>query len=371
MWRFVHGASEGPFASYWCTELAPGATNSFYVGCSRGYDYYSIWRVSENGDLLWTRLLGSGGTLNSLVGVAPDANGGVIFVGDGSGGNATVSRFDSQGTLLNQFTYTGQATGIDADAMAVDAQGNIYLAGTALIPDRASDGVLAKFSASGELLWERFFGGPGAFTQDALRAVAVTESSVVAAGYTYGNTLEGERALAVQLTSSGQVQWQDEVQFASGLPASFQTLAVANDGTVLAAGSIGVALNDADALIVRYASDGAKLAQNVLSGGGAPSLDLASEVRFGPDGNAVVAGYDAIANGNYRVLLARLSASGELLQRESWVHPSMGGSRANALVLDHQGNAYVAGGSWAVGTREDIFALRFNAPAVVFDSSFE
>lgn len=370
-WRLIHGASEGPFASYWCTDLAPAPSGGVYVGCSRGYDFYSVWRVSPEGTLLWSRLLGSGGLLNSLVGIEADAQGGVILVGDGGGGNATVTRFDANGTQISQFAYSGSAAGIDADAMAVDAQGEIYLVGATAMPDLSTEGVIAKFGPAGQLRWEQFHGGPGQFTQDVLTDVAITPTGAVAVGMKNGNTLDGEQAFIVDVTADGVIRWQDAYRFDTGRAAAFRSTAVAPDGGVLAVGSAGVALNDTDALAIRYRPNGERQWTTILSGGGAPSVDLLSEAGFDATGNSVVAGYDSTANGVYRILLARFDPSGEQLQRESWVHPTMGGSRANTLALDDLGHAYLGGGSWATGTREDITTLRFDNPETVFGSGFE
>jgi hypothetical protein len=137
--------------------------------------------------------------------VAVDFGAGSVPAGGGSDGWIAKYASANGGYLwARRFGGTGNEY---ANAVAVDASNNVYLAGefeSATVDFGGQsvnqlgngDGVIAKYSSTGGLTWVRDEGGNGA---DWLRAVTPSGSSVYEAGYFYGSaTFDG-----TAMTSAG------------------------------------------------------------------------------------------------------------------------------------------------------------------------
>jgi len=140
------------------------------TGASRSadnsWDYLTI-KYSAQGETLWTRRLdGIGHADDMAAAVAPDREGGVVVTGksfneDRMPDIVTVC-YDAEGKLRWQQLYTGTGVGHDlANALAIDAQGNTYVAGSVTNQGSSYDYALLKYSPQGSLLWARTYDGPG------------------------------------------------------------------------------------------------------------------------------------------------------------------------------------------------------------------
>jgi len=165
----------GPILAY--TNGGPGNGDTF------------VAKLNTSGMLQWHTFLGDVG--NDLVrGIAVDGSGNAHVVGRSSATwgmpvraftaslrDGYVAKVDTSGTLLWN-TFLGDAGADDANGVAVDGGGNVYVGGVSSstwgTPVEAytsvDDAFVAKLSASGALLWNSFVGGAG---QDEGRGVAV------------------------------------------------------------------------------------------------------------------------------------------------------------------------------------------------------
>lgn len=150
--------------------LVVGETRSILDGTRRGNDRDAfLARLTPDGELVYTRQLGSSPGIDELAtSVATDANGDVVLAGytfgsvqgEGKGSaDAFLARYSGAGDLL----WTAQLGGADydaAEAVAVEDGGAVYVAGQTGGSVAGGPGVvfggrplLAKYSASGELIW--------------------------------------------------------------------------------------------------------------------------------------------------------------------------------------------------------------------------
>lgn len=167
--------------SAWLAFALLGATAQLpHAAEVRGYqeDWYSSDRApTTEGGLIWNTFLGGTGDDWSTA-MASDSSGNVYVTGGGddtwgspirphSGGNdVLVARINKDGYLLWN-TFLGGSAADGALAIAVDASGEVYVAGTSDMtwgsPVRAysgkGDAFVAKLSANGALLWNTFLGG--------------------------------------------------------------------------------------------------------------------------------------------------------------------------------------------------------------------
>lgn len=306
----------------------------------------------------------------------------------------------------------GGAGSDGANAVAVDTNGNAFVAGhftgtalfgtNQLVSAGVKDGFLAKYSAAGQLLWVRGFGGPGF---DVVNAVAVdTNGNAYVVGNFEGTVTFGAAVLTNTSASSfsdvfiakfdagGTNVWARGLGVAASSDLG-NAVALDGAGNVLVAGQStfpsfsGVALtNHGRIFVAKYDNAGNPLWARKAGGGGAGQFDTATALAADAAGNVYLAGvfasataaFDgglALANeGGFDAFLARFDSTGGL----QWVR-QLGGAqdaRANGVAVDEAGNAYVAGefigalqlpgtNLTTAGSDQNLFVARFSPAGTV------
>lgn len=157
---------------------------------SSGLQDVFIAKYDGSGNLLWAKQ--AGGTLDEKsVGITVDASGNSYitgyFVGTSSFGSTTLTSSGSSDVFIAKYDPTGnvlwakQAGGASHDvsnSIAVDGNGNSYITGyfdstaifgnTTLISSGSDDVFMAKYTASGNLLWAKQAGGTGSDRGDGI-----------------------------------------------------------------------------------------------------------------------------------------------------------------------------------------------------------
>lgn len=303
--------------------------------------------------------------------VAVDGSGSVYLAGSTLGGldgnlnlggeDLFLVKYDATG--VRQWTrQVGSAASDSANAVAVDAAGNIYLAGSTLGvlpgPGNSSAGgedlIVFKYDSSGVLLWSRQFGSVGS---DVARGVAVDAGgNLYLAGSTFGTLLPGvgnsnaggEDLFLIKYDGTGALQWTH--QFGSvGADRAF-AVAVGSSGEIFVAGSTLGALpgnanaGGSDNFLIAYAADGSRQwvrqfgtvafdAAQALATDGVGGIYLGGVTSGSFDGNANAGGSD--------LLLAKYDRSGVRL----WSRQlgSAGSDAVLGLGAEGQGGAYFTG----------------------------
>ena len=181
------------------TRSFPGADHALF-----------LVKFDSFGDLLWQRIGGGSGTADCAYNVALDSLGDVYVVGITRGeqnritGDALLLKFDSSGNLLWQRTWGRNGETEWGTSVAVDSSDNIYATGWASNPaPRHEDLFLLKLDTSGNLLWQRTWGGEG--VQEGL-GVAVDASGRIYASGTTRSGRDGPRdAFLLEIDSSGSM----------------------------------------------------------------------------------------------------------------------------------------------------------------------
>ena len=180
-----------------------GSTGGSLEGVSAGGFDAFVRKFDAAGNVLWTRQFGTGSD-DSVTGVAVDAGGNVVVVGNtegalegvsAGGSDAFVRKFDAAGSVL----WTRQfGTGSDdsVTGVAVDAGGDVVVAGYTFgslegVSAGGLDAFVRKFDAAGSVLWTRQFGTSD--TDQALGVAVGSTASIVVVGQTDGS-LEGVNA---------------------------------------------------------------------------------------------------------------------------------------------------------------------------------
>jgi uncharacterized delta-60 repeat protein len=278
-----------------------------------------------------------------------------------------------------------------AYSLALDQQGNVYVAGETYGNGNNDLGVI-KLNASGVL--DNTFGENGKAiidisgnSYDTANFLALDEQgNVYVAGYTNANGSFNYDFGVIKLDSSGVLDSEFGVDGKAiiDIGANFDvaySLALDEQGNVYVAGFANV--NGSDDFVVIKLNASGEL-DNTFSVDGKAIIDLSGNSRdtayslaLDQQGNVYVAGH-TIANGsfNYDFGVIKLIASGELDtsfgENGKAIIDFSGNSfdRAFSLVLDQQGNVYVAGYTNANGLyNQDFVVIKLDASGVL-DTSF-
>jgi hypothetical protein len=301
--------------------------------------------------------------------------------------DAFAAKLDSSGALTWN-TFLGGSGGDSGNSVAVDANGNVYVAGyspaTWGSPVRAFsdyDAFAAKLDSSGALTWNTFLGGSWG---DVGYSVAVdANENVYVAGYsaaTWGSPVRAfsdADAFAAKLDANGNLAWNTFLGGSEGDVGN--SVAVDANGNVYVAGNSDAtwgspvrAFSGYDAFAAKLTSSGA-LAWNTFLGGS--DGDYGNSVAVDANGNVYVAGYSYATwgsparafSGFNDAFAAKLDFGGVL----TW-NTFLGGGGfdvGNSVAVDANENVYVAGNSnatWgspvrAFSSDNDAFAVKLGS----------
>ncbi|MDH7599087.1 MAG: SBBP repeat-containing protein [Sedimentisphaerales bacterium] len=297
-----------------------------------------VVKLDPNGTVLWGTYLGGSGHDEAYgVAVAPDGNILVCGVTESggwvSGGqyhptqdeDAFLVQITSDGSQMLWGRYIGGSSYDEADSVAVDAQGNVYVVGLTESSGWVSggfdtsyggegDGFLAKFDSSGNPLWSTYI---GANYPEMVFDVAVGP--------------DGNPVIAGASGPMGWIKGGWDTSFGGG--------------------------QNADAFAGKINADGSGAVWGTYIGGS--GVDWAHGVAVDPQtGDIVVCGgtksagwakggFDTTHNGNLDAFLVRLTGSGAHLW--SSYLGGTAGDEAYCVAIDHNGDILVCGQTESAG----------------------
>ena len=307
-WQKTFGGSGADFGNY--VAIAPdGSVYAYGYTTSAGagnYDFL-IAKFSSSGTVQWQKTLGdSDGENGFSVAVAPD--GSVYACGKTNSVNTLntdlfLVKFSSSGTVQWQKRFGG-GNGDYGYSVAVASDGSVYVSGYTYVNGNKNDLLLVKFSSSGTVQWQKTLGGSN---DEIGTSVAVApDGSVYVCGYTRSAGAGNTDLLLAKFSSSGTVQWQKTLG-GSGYEEGW-SVAVAPDGSVYVCGHTSSAGSGSyDLLLAKFSSSGTVQWQKTLGGS---NVEITPGVAVAPDGSVYVCGQTNSAGaGNYDFLLAKITDS--------------------------------------------------------------
>ena len=283
--------------------------------------------------------------------------------------------FDGTAQTVHDRTFVGSLD--TAFAVAVDPSGDVVAAGQ-LENDRTSyDLVVVKLAASdGDVRWQRIVtGAESSVSFDGARAVAVDAAGdVIVAGTLSSAFLVSDLVVMKLAGTDGHELWRRNLRGFGPEYNAANAITLNRAGDIVVAGDLGNPLGFADFAVVLVAgSDGAERWRHVTSSSAlfrpvgqatAIALDDADDVIAGG-----TTGHTGEVNANFTVVKLR-GATGALAWRTDLAGPGDFGGGVNAVAVDTAG-IVVAAGHTEAGTGAGVYGSDFTAAWFAPDSGVE
>ena len=336
--------------------VVTGSTNSFGAGDT------DVWlvRTDDDGDTLWTRTYGGGG---SEVGnsVQQTSDGGFIITGStysfGAGsGDVWLIRTDANGDSLWTRTYGGS----NRDAgMSVQqtADGGFVITGITHSFGAGSGSVwLIRTDANGERLWSRTYDGSSG-SDDGNSVQQTSDGGFVVAGSTYSFDDSNVTVWLIRTDANGDSLWTRTYGGNNGnLGISVQQT---TDGGFIVLGIFDIKLifggSSFTTRLIRTDASGDTLWTKSLGGNG---ITWGNSVQQTSDDGYVVAGYiDFSSLDRLAVWLTRTDANGESLWTRTF--GGSGSGEGHSAKQTSDGGFVVTGSTNSFGASDsDIWLIR-------------
>ena len=282
-----------------------GSGNVFVTGYSdgagSGKDFATL-AFSSSGVGLWTNRFNGPGNSNDLAqAIAVDGNGNVFVTGystnNSTGYDYVTLAYSGSGVPLWTNVYDGPASGNDyALATAVDTNGNVFVTGYSTNSSSGYDYATIAYANDGTPLWTNRYDGP-AHGNDFAQAIALDRNgNVFVAGYSLGSGTGNDYA-TVAYSGAGVPLWTN--RYSSSGNNEDHAVAVATDaiGNVFVTGYATFS-GVAGYTTIAYSGAGVPLWTNRFNGP-ARINDYATALCVDPVGNVFVTGYSWMNGGGY------------------------------------------------------------------------
>lgn len=294
---------------------------------------------------------------NLLNGAVYDpTTGGIVVVGSESNGtsgaslNACIVRMASGGSVSWQKNLGG--TGIDGfNDVVRDSSGNLFAAGSENTTRGNLDSLVAKYASDGTLTWQKSLGGT--LDQTFKKLALCPDGGVVAVGI-QTVTSENVNAIIAKFSAAGELVWQKRLD--GSYDDQFKSVAVDADGNIYAVGweNSSSGKGNYAALIVKYNQSGAVVWQKRLY----TSAHMQFEgVGIDSSGNVYAIGAEAVSRSgtNYSGLVVKFDTSGSILWQRS-LKPTTGDVFFRCGAVSSDGVVFACGDEWATSPSNIIIA---------------
>jgi predicted secreted protein len=282
-----------------------GITTSYGVGET------NVWLVKtdSSGNMQWSQAYG-GSLNNGAYSVIQTSDGGYAIGGFtdsyGAGGyDFWLIKTDSSGNMQWNRTYGG--TGDDeAQSVIQTSDGGYALAGyTDSFGAGGYDFWLVKTDSSGNMMWNRTYGGPG--DDEAESVIQTSDGGYALAGFTNSTGAGGLDFWLVKTDSSGNMMW-NQTYGGAGDEAANAVVQTSDGGYALAGWTTSYGAGEADFWLVKTTSNGTMQWNKTY--GGAGDDEAFSLVQTSDGGYALAGTTNSYGAGNYDGFLVKTDSAG-------------------------------------------------------------
>ncbi|KPK63596.1 hypothetical protein AMJ83_06105 [candidate division WOR_3 bacterium SM23_42] len=258
----------------WASAIVLDAGGSIYVtggstGSGTGFDYATV-KYEASGVEQWVaRYNGPVNGYDVAYAIAVD-NAGCIYVagysvGSGTSEDYATVKYDSLGVEQWVARYNGPGNGTDwASAIALDAAGNTYITGRSEGSGTGYDYATVKYDPSGAEQWVARYNGPGS-DWDQANAIAVDNAgNIYVTGYSAGSGTSEDYA-TIKYDPLGVEQWV--MRYDAGVGDFANDLAIDSDGNAFVTGRSWGPSNNDDYATVKYSTTGIEEDELIVQNG--------------------------------------------------------------------------------------------------------
>ncbi len=275
-----------------------------------------------------------------------------------------VQKYLSDGTLDWTAVYDGAGADEDsASALAVDAEGNVYVCGWCTEESTGLDLVTIKYDSGGTLVWASVFGREGTGGDGALDICLDGSGRVLVTGFASDTSVRNIDYCTISYDSSdGDTNW---VRFYNRTPENEDDVAVSiccdGDDYAYVTGYSYDDGTDYDIATVKYRSDGERVWTRRFNNRPWLGDDYGAVVVYDPVTNSVLVGGTVYhEDHDYDYFTIKYSLTGDSLWARAYNrYPANGEDILSALTVDAAGNVYVTGTSCDDYTDYDICTVRY------------
>lgn len=330
---------------------------------STGYNDYATIKYDASGVEQWVaRYDGPANSNDAATSIVVDPAGNVYVtgwsVGLGTSHDYATVKYDSAGIEQWVARYDGPDHSFDeANAIAVDEAGNVYVTGRSLSSSTSWDYATVKYDASGMEQWAIRYDSPGNGYDDARAIVVVNTDNIYVTGWSMVSGTGWDYA-TVKYDASGTEQWVVRYNGPDNGNDKANAIAVNNEGSIFVTGhSEGSGTSD-DYTTVKYDSTG--LQQWVVRyDGPSHSGDSAFAIVVNDVGNIYVTGCSQGIGTYWDYATVKYDSHGV----EQWV-ARYDGYKANAIAVDYSENVYVTGMSGSLSGGFEYATVKYNASGI-------
>lgn len=328
------------------------------------YDLIVI-KYNSSGVEQWVRKYnGPGNSQDGATALAIDNTGNIVVTGysygSGSSSDFVTIKYNANGDSLWLKRYNGASNGFDiANAIAIDASGNICVTGQSFGSTSAADFATIKYKPNGDTLWVKKYSGPGNnqdqtydIAIDALENVYVTGSSV--------GTGTQDDYVTIKYNAEGVQQWLQRYNITGNVEDFPYSIGVDNNGNVFVTGRSQGVGTSRDYATIKYNTSGVQQWIKRYNGTG-NSVDEAYCLALDTSGNIYVSGISGGTgtSGDYATI--KYNTDGDSLWIKRYNGPGNGNDGATAMKVDVSGNVYITGNSQGPGTNYDYVTIKYNS----------
>jgi uncharacterized delta-60 repeat protein len=311
---------------------------------------------------------GPGNAIDEVTGIAMEPIGSVYVTGFSKGSNsdedfATI-KFNNNGDFLWVSRFNGTGNNKDrAEDIVIDQVGNVYVTGWGYMEPEALCGTIdfitIKYNTFGEEMWVKRYNGTGNGEDKAIQIALDAAGNVYVAGTSYGGNNKQDYAV-VKYNNNGVQQWVARYDGVSHDADFLNAMTLDRFGNVFVTGSSYKSGQYADYVTLKYNSSGV-LQWNARYNGPVNQDDKAFAIETDVHGSCFVTGASKGSGSNYDYATIKYDASGLQLWAKRYNGPGNNIDQANAMVLDPYGFCYVTGSSKGNGTNYDYATIRYDA----------
>ena len=373
--EWIHRYNAPDNLNEWPYDIVVDNSGNVYVG-GFGYldstymDYLTI-KYNSSGDTLWTRYY-DGGLLfyDRIHAIAVDDSGNVFVTGlsieSGNQYDIVTIKYNSAGVMQWVSRYDGPGNDDDeAYDIVLDDSGYIYVCGYTRSAATYTDYVTIKYDRYGDTVWTSRYDGPFSGIDIAYALVLDDSGNVYVTGEGNSTTYDPDY-YTVKINAAGNTQWVVAYDGPVDFAYDYASDITIGGGYIYVTGISDGGASEEDYATIKYSPAGDTLWEMRYNGPG-NEFDSAAAVVADSLGNVYVTGTSMGTTTLRDYATIKYNFSGNIEWVSRYDGPDSDFDEARVIALDHFGNIFVSGRSYATQpyTPEyDFLTIRYNAGGV-------